>query len=55
MVGPAEKLASDISTLKSRRKPPIVGCRETVAGGRKQPEGKPADASSMVRQTAGMP
>jgi len=33
-------LISKISALKSRREPPIGSCRETVAGGRKQPEGK---------------
>ena len=32
-------LMEKISALKSRREPPIASCRETVAGGRKQPEG----------------
>jgi len=40
LVRPAGKLVVRISTLKSRREPPIGSCRETVAGDRKQPEGK---------------
>ena len=33
-------MMAKISALKSRREPPIGSCRETVAGGRKRPEGK---------------
>jgi len=54
-VRPEGKWGSRISTLKSRCKPPIVSCRKSVTGGRKQPEGKQVDASLMVRHTAGMP
>jgi len=38
--GLEDGLTSEISALKSRREPPIVSCRKTVPGYRKQPEGK---------------
>jgi hypothetical protein len=49
-------LTSTISALKSRCKPPIMSCRKTAPGGRKQLEGKIGGRLlKKVRLTAGMP